>query len=83
MKAIKFYAQWCQPCKTLTEVIKTAGDKITTPIVEMDIDEEMMTAVTYNVRSVPTMILLDENEKEIKRQVGMMTEQQLVEFLKG
>lgn len=83
MKAIKFYAEWCQPCKTLTQVIKNAGDKITTPIIEMDIDAEMMTAIGYNVRSVPTIVLIDDNEKEIKRQVGMMTEEQLLEFLKG
>ena len=83
MKVFKFYAEWCGPCKGLTQVIKNAGDKITVPIEEMNIDNEIMASVEYNVRSVPTMILLNDEGAEIKRKVGTMNEEQLLEFLKG
>ena len=63
-------------------VIKGAADKITIPIEEVDIDNELMTSVEYGVRSVPTMILLDDNNTELKRKVGTMNETQLLEFLK-
>ena len=79
MKLLKFYADWCGPCKGLTMVINGAKDKIDIPIEEINIDEEIMTLVEYGVRSVPTMILLDENNVEVKRQVGMMNEQQFLE----
>jgi thioredoxin 1 len=82
MKVLKFYAEWCGPCKMLSQVIKNAGDKITVPIQDVDIDNHIMTSVEYQVRSVPTMILLDDDDKEIKREVGMMNEQKLLEFLK-
>ena len=82
MKVLKFYAEWCGPCKGLTMVINGAKDKINIPIEEINIDEEIMTSVEYGVRSVPTMILLDDNNTEIKRQVGAMNETQLLEFLK-
>jgi thioredoxin 1 len=82
MKVLKFYADWCGPCKAMTQIIKNAGDKVTVPIEEMNIDAELMTSVEYGIRSVPTMILLDENGAEVKRQVGMMNEEQLLEFLK-
>ena len=82
MKVLKFYAEWCGPCKAMTQIIKNAGDKITMPIEEINIDEEMMTSVEYGIRSVPTMILLDDNNAEVKRQVGTMNESQLLEFLK-
>ena len=82
MKLLKFYADWCGPCKGLTMVINGAKDKINIPIEEINIDEELMTSVEYGVRSVPTMVLLDENNNEVKRQVGMMNETQLLEFLK-
>jgi len=82
MKVLKFYADWCGPCKGLSMVIKGAGDKITIPIDEVNIDNELMTSVEYGVRSVPTMVLLDENGTELKRMVGAMNEEQLLDFLK-
>jgi thioredoxin-related protein len=41
-----------------------------------------MTSVEYGVRSVPTMILIDENGTELKRHVGTLNEEQLLTFLK-
>jgi thioredoxin 1 len=83
MKLLKFYAEWCGPCKGLTMIINGAKDKISIPIEEYDIDNEMMMAQEYKVRSVPTMVLVDDTGSEIKRQVGMVTEEKLLEFLKG
>jgi thioredoxin-related protein len=40
-------------------------------------------AQEYKVRSVPTMVLVDDTGREIRRQVGMVTEEKLLEFLKG
>lgn len=82
MKALKFYASWCGPCKGLAMTIAGAEDKITTEIVNVDIDEDNELAVKYKVRSVPTMILVDESGSEIKRSTGMLNEKQLLEFLK-
>jgi len=83
MKLLKFYAEWCGPCKGLSKIIDGAKDKITIPIEEYDIDNEMMLAQEYKVRSVPTMVLVDDTGAEIKRQVGMVSEEKLLEFLKG
>jgi thioredoxin 1 len=82
MKALKFYAEWCGPCKGLSMIIESSKEKITVPIENIDIDQNIMESVQYGVRSVPTMILLDENGTEIKRKVGTMNEAQLLEFLK-
>ena len=83
MKAIKFYAEWCQPCKMLSRIVEDAADQITTPIENVDIDKDMETAIKYGVRGVPTMVLVDENGTELKRKVGMMQEQEVITFLKG
>jgi len=84
MKVYKFYAEWCQPCKMLSKVIEDAKDKIDPSVefIEFDIDAEMMTAVNYNVRGVPTMVIVDDAGKEIKRQTGYMNEEKLLDFLK-
>jgi thioredoxin-related protein len=66
----------------LSQIIKNAGDKITIPVEDVDIDNNLMLSVDYKVRSVPTIVLLDDDGKEIKREVGMMNEQKLLDFLK-
>jgi thioredoxin 1 len=83
MKVLKFYADWCGPCKVQSQIIKNAGDKITTTIEDVNIDENLFMVQEMQVRSVPTMVLVDSDEKEIKRHVGVLKEAELIEWLKG
>jgi thioredoxin 1 len=83
MKVLKFYAEWCGPCKVQSQIIKNAGDKITTQIEDVNIDDNIFMATTYQVRGVPTMVLVDDQEKEIKRHVGVLKEAELIEWVKG
>jgi thioredoxin 1 len=83
MKVLKFYAEWCGPCKALSQVIKNAGDKITVEVESVNIDDNVFMAQDFKVRSVPTMVLVDESGSEIRRHVGLMKEEQLLDFLKG
>lgn len=82
MKILKFHATWCQPCKMLSRVIEDAADKITLPLEEVDIDQNQELAVKYGIRGVPTLVIVDEEGKEVKRQSGMLMEAQLLEFVK-
>lgn len=81
MKLLKFYASWCGPCKGLTMVIEGVKEQLPMPVENIDIDADMDTARKYNVRSVPTMVVVAEDGTEIKRTVGMLNEKQLIEFL--
>jgi thioredoxin 1 len=82
MKALKFYATWCEPCKALSKIIEGAQDKITMPIENIDIEQSMELAQKYGIRGVPALVIVDEDGVEIKRQTGMMMEDKLLEFLK-
>ena len=81
MKLLKFYAPWCQPCKGLSMVMEGAIDKISITIQEVNIDEDIDTAVQYGIRSVPALILVEDDGTEIKRNVGMLNEAQLLDFI--
>ena len=81
MKVLKFQASWCQPCKMLTRVMEDASDKITMPVEVIDIDENQDMAIKYGIRGVPTLVIVDEEGKEVSRKSGMLMENQLMEFL--
>jgi thioredoxin-like negative regulator of GroEL len=61
-------------------VVANAADKLTVPVQEIDIEADEAVAIRYGIRGVPTMVLLDDNDKEIARKVGLVDEQHLLEF---
>lgn len=81
MKVLKFYADWCGPCKSLSATIENyyKGD---IPIEDVNIETQTDLAIQYRIRSVPVCVLLDDNGNEIKRQGGVMMIDQFEEFLK-
>lgn len=79
MKLLKFYADWCQPCKMLTRTID--GMNLPFPVEEVNIDTDVDTPMTYGVRGVPTIILFDDNNAEVTRVIGYVNEAQLKEKL--
>jgi thioredoxin 1 len=80
MKVIKLYAEWCGPCRDLSKVLE--GMNELPPIENVDIDVDIKAAVRYNIKSVPTMIVLDDDGTEIRRSTGMMSSSEIRNFLK-
>jgi|TARA_R110000787_G_scaffold181210_1_gene293362 thioredoxin-like negative regulator of GroEL len=50
-------------------------------ISNIDIDDSPNLAADYKVRGVPTMVLVDDNDKEVGRLVGVKTKAQIEEFI--
>lgn len=77
-RILRFTASWCQPCKGLAMNLESA--ELDIPIEVIDIDVMSDIAVEYGIRSVPTLILMDENT-EMKRVSGVLTPQKLKEWV--
>jgi thioredoxin-like negative regulator of GroEL len=76
-RILRFTASWCGPCQGLAMNLETAS--LNLPIEVIDIDVHGDVAQEYGVRSVPTLVMLDENT-EIKRLIGSRTVNQLQEW---
>lgn len=78
---VDFYADWCGPCQMAAPIIDKLADEMSEDILitKLDVDANNATASTYGVMSIPTVLVLEANDKgeihEIKRQVGFAGEQ--------
>ena len=79
MRLLKFSAEWCRPCKMLAKTLE--GIDVPYTISNIDIDDSPNLAADYKVRGVPTMVLVDDNDKEVGRLVGVKTKAQIEEFI--
>lgn len=74
---VDFYADWCGPCRMLSEVLKNVS---TIDILKVDVDKHRDIAQKYGIMSIPTLILFD-NGKIIKTHTGFMNMTELLEFI--
>lgn len=78
-KILRFTADWCSPCKTLQMNLGKAD--ITGIVIEViDIDKNQEVAIYYGIRSVPTLVMV-KDDNVIKRHTGVMTPSQLKEWI--
>jgi len=79
-KAKYFSAKWCGPCKQFKPIMQELSSEGYT-IEFIDGDENQELAIQYNIRSIPTTII-EEDDKEINRIIGIKSKEQMIELLK-
>lgn len=69
--AIDFTATWCGPCMAMKPMLAALAAEYTgrARIVAIDVDREPLVAQQYDVRSMPTLVLLRDG-REVGRVVG-------------
>ena len=83
MKHILYFtADWCNPCKKTKPIVEELNrEQIMAKFFIIDVDIELEMAQDFEVRSIPTFVLIKDN-KEIHRVTGAKTRQQLEELIR-
>ena len=71
-----FSAKWCGPCKTFKPVMEKLEEK-GYPIYFVDIDEDQILAESHQIRSVPTIKILEE-EEVLETMIGIQEPETLI-----
>ncbi len=75
---VDFWAPWCGPCRMVAPVLEEiAGEKgDALKIVKLNVDENQQTAATFEVLSIPTLILF-RNGAVAKKVIGAYPKKRL------
>lgn len=86
-KIIKMSAEWCAPCRVFAETFhkvekmeKYKDIEFKEIDIEKDDEGEILTE-KYQVRSVPTTVLLDENDELIYKVMGNIPQKDFIEII--
>jgi thioredoxin 1 len=83
---VKFSAEWCGPCRTMTNVINNLNDDALNGVsfVEVDVDEDDFADVIsdLSIRNLPTFIFFKNNEVKDKK-VGTLQANEIIDFVKN
>lgn len=79
---VDFWAEWCGPCRMIAPVLEDLANEYTgkIKIVKVNVDENSVSAATYGVRGIPTLLLF-KNGQVVDTKVGALPKGQLAAFI--
>lgn len=81
-RLLDFYADWCGPCDTQEPIVEEIGEQYGSVEVEkINVDEKQDIANEYQVRSLPTLVVENDDGEIVERFIGVTQKEDLVEAL--
>ena len=74
-----FYAEWCSQCKLLQKELNNF-DYI--PIIDIDADTNESLCDKYDIKVLPTLILIDNEGNEVIKHIGFINKFDLINLIK-
>jgi thioredoxin 1 len=81
---VDFSATWCQPCRAIAPLVnQLAGEyEGRVKVTAVDIDESPATAQKFQIRGVPTLLLIKDG-KVVGQQVGAVPKAKIAALMDG
>ncbi|HSO89149.1 MAG TPA: thioredoxin [Draconibacterium sp.] len=69
---VDFFADWCQPCKQMSPILKEVKSELkeNVRIIKVNVDKNPAIATRYQIRSIPTVIVF-KNGEPIWKGIGL------------
>lgn len=79
---VDFWADWCEPCKTLTPILEKVAQDYANDLIlaKVDCDAQQSISMQFGVRNLPTVILVKESQP-LDGFAGLKTEQEVRDWL--
>jgi thioredoxin 1 len=78
--AYYFTADWCAPCKKVRPIVEDINKDSIVKFKIIDVDSEMELVKAFEIKSVPTFIIIKDSEI-VNRATGSQTRDNLLEML--
>lgn len=81
---VDFWAEWCGPCRALAPTIQELSEEYEgrLKVTKLNVDENPVTASSYGIRSIPTMIIF-ENGVEKDRILGALPKKNIEQAIQS
>ncbi len=78
---LDFWASWCGPCIMISPFIdEIANEKTDIKVCKINVDEQPELTATFGISSIPALFVM-ENGKVVKKAVGAMPKESILEML--
>ena len=68
---VDFWAVWCAPCRIIAPIVEqlASENEGKLKVAKVDVDSNPQTAIKYNIRSIPTLLVF-KNGEVVEQMVG-------------
>lgn len=79
---LDLWAPWCGPCRMIAPVLEELAGEMAgrVRIAKLNVDENQATSARFNVRSIPTLLILKSGQ-EVDRLVGVLPKSEIMRRL--